>query len=168
MAGQSGFDQFAKKLQRLESEFSGEAGKRRLQAIAMQTKGDVEDAVRGTLGDLSMSRWRRGSPIDIKARFDIKDDHSFEMMPVGKAAGPMRVLESGRQAHTAGGKRRKGSYTSKKTGVTKDRFSTVKRNVGATRGKGTWSDAVGLMEKRVPARVEKALVKDMGKIFGRG
>jgi hypothetical protein len=80
----------------------------------------------------------------------------------------MRVLEQGRQAYSAGDKRRKGSYKSKKTGLVTERFGAVKRNVGATRGKGTWSDAVGLMQDRVPNRIAKQFNKDLSKILGKG
>jgi len=159
---------FYKKMDRLEKEFNGSAARARIEHIAMETKKDVDEAVRNDLGDQSMSGWRRGSPFDITGMFTIHGGSSFEVTPTRKGRGPMRVLESGRQAYGIGDKRRSGSYTSKKTGATKDRYRKIKRNVGATRGKNTWSDAVRLMHKRVPGRVDVQLVKDLGRIFGKG
>jgi hypothetical protein len=163
-----GFGAFAKKIERVTDELNGSAAKARLEKVALQTKADVGEAVRGDLGDLSMSGWRRGKPFDITGRYKIKSDIEFEITPQDKGYGPMRVLEQGRQAYSAGDKRRKGTYKSKKTGLVTERFRTVKRNVGATRGKGTWSDAVGLMQDRVPARIAKQFHKDLSKILGKG
>ena len=59
----------------LQQEFSGEAGKRRLNRVAVQTKKDVDEAVKADLGDQSMSGWRRSKPINIKGRYDLVDDH---------------------------------------------------------------------------------------------
>jgi len=163
-----GFGAFAKKIERVTDELNGSAAKARLNKVALQTKPDVAEAVRGDLGDLSMSGWRRGKPFDITGRYDIKSDTEFEITPQRKGYGPMRVLEQGRQAYSAGDKRRKGTYKSKKTGLVTERFRAVKRKGGATQGKGTWSDAVGLMQDRVPARIAKQFHKDLSKILGKG
>jgi large subunit ribosomal protein L3 len=40
--------------------------------------------------------------------------------------------------------------------------------IGTTKGKGTWSDAVGLMEQRVPDRVNKEVVKALRRHLGKG
>jgi hypothetical protein len=163
-----GFGVYAKKIERVTDELDGSAAKARLEKVALQTKADVADAVKGDLGDLSMSGWRRGKPFDITGRYDIKSDTEFEITPQRNGYGPMRVLEQGRSAYRADAQRRKGFYKSKKTGLVTERFRTVKRNVGATRGKGTWSDAVGLMQDRVPARIAKQFHKDIAKILGKG
>ena len=167
MAAQT-FGAFAKKIERVADELNGSAAESRLTKVALQTKPDVAEAVKGDLGDTSMSGWRRGKPFDVLGRYEIKSDTEFEITPQRKGYGPMRVLEQGRQAYSAGDKRRKGSYKSKKTGLVTERFRAVKRNVGATRGKGTWSDAVGLMQDRVPNRIAKQFHKDMSKILGKG
>jgi hypothetical protein len=162
------FGVFAKKIERVADELNGEAARERLTRVAVKTKPDVAEAVKGDLGDTSMSGWRRGKPFDIGGRYEIKSDTEFEITPQRKGYGPMRVLEQGRQAYSAGDKRRKGSYKSKKTGLVTERFRAVKRNVGATQGKGTWSDAVGLMQDRVPNRIAKQFHKDLSKILGKG
>lgn len=167
MAAQ-GFGDLYKKTVRIADELNGEAARKRLTKVAMETKSDVAEAVKGDLGDTSMSGWRRGKPFDVLGRYEIKSDTEFEITPQRKGYGPMRVLEQGRQAYSAGDKRRKGSYKSKKTGLVTERFRAVKRNVGATRGKGTWSDAVGLMQDRVPNRIAKQFHKDLSKILGKG
>lgn len=167
MAAQT-FGAFAKKIERVADELNGSAAESRLTKVALQTKPDVAEAVKGDLGDTSMSGWRRGKPFDVLGRYEIKSDTEFEITPQRKGYGPMRVLEQGRQAYSAGDKRRKGSYKSKKTGLVTERFRAVKRNVGATRGKGTWSDAVGLMQDRVPNRIAKQFRKDLSKILGKG
>lgn len=162
------FAAFARKLDGFSKELDGTAAKKRLERVAMQTKKDVEEAVRGDLGDLSMSGWTRKKPIEVKGRFGVKSDTEFEVTPDRRSRGPMRVLEEGRQARTAGDSRRKGSYTSKKTGITKDRYARVKRNIGATDGKGTWSDAVKLMEQRVAERINREVVASLRRHFGKG
>lgn len=167
MTAQS-FGAFASKIERVVNELNGSAAESRLTKVALQTKPDVADAVRGDLGDTSMSGWRRGKPFDILGRYEIKSDTEFEITPQRKGYGPMRVLEQGRQAYSAGDKRRKGTYKSKKTGLVTERFRAVKRGVGGTQGKGTWSDAVGLMKYRVPKRVAKQFQQDLSKILGKG
>ena len=162
------FASLSKKLNGFAAELDGSAAKARLQRVALETKVDVDDAVRADLGDLSMSGWRRRSPFDVRGRYELLTDQEFEIQPQRKAIGPMRVLEQGRTAYNAGDQRRKGSYTSKKTGATTDRFRKVKRNVGATAGKGTWTDAVRLMEARVPARIHREVVKALSRHFRKG
>lgn len=164
----SGFTTLHRKVSQLEREMSGQASKERLERVAGLTKRDVDEAVRGDLGDLSMSGWRRGNPFPIQGRYDITSDHEFEVNPQRRARGPMRVLQEGRKAYTAGDRRQSGTYTSKKTGLTRARTRTVKRNVGATQGKDTWSDAVRLMEERVPGRVDRELQKAIRKYFSKG
>jgi len=166
---------FAKKIERVGDELNGEAARKRLTRVAVETKKDVDEAVRGDLGDTSMSGWRRGKPFDIKGRFDIKSDAEFEVNPVPRGRGPMRVLEQGRNQGGAGGfhgpgiGRKTGETARNKNGkLRKVRSFKAKRWNGATRGKGTWSDAVGLMQDRVPARIAKQFHKDLSKILGKG
>jgi len=147
---------------------SGQAGKQRLERVARQTKTDVDEAVRGDLGDLSMSGWSRKKPYDIRGRYDIISDHEFEVNPDRKARGPMRVLESGRQAYQMGDTRSGGFRTRKKDGARVEKRRKVKRATGATKGKGTWSDATKLMSERVPGRVDAEVRKAIGKFFKKG
>lgn len=159
----AGFADLNKRLMLVERELSGEAARRRLAAVGQASKPDIVEAVRGDLGDLSMSGWRRQKPIEITGRYEVTGDGTMEMAPAKRARGPMRVLESGRQASSVGERRQSGSYKSKRTGAVTARYRTTKRNTGATQGKGTWTDATNLLERRMPARWERAWVKDIGR-----
>lgn len=149
------FASFAHKIDRLERELDGRALAEKLAKIGKAAKDDAADAVRGDLGDLSMSHWRRGRPIQITARYDVVSDHEIEVSPAPRARGPWRVLEDGRRGGAAtdlvlvGRARRDGTRRARSRG----------RNSGSTAGKQTWSDAVRLMDQRTPERVEKHVVK---------
>jgi hypothetical protein len=135
------FSALARKVDRLATEFSDRAIADLNKRVGMETKKDVDAAVKGDLGDLSMSNWRRGKPIQVTGRFDIDGD-SLVISPAARSRGPMRVLEDGRRAGTARGTRRRRS-----------------RPVSATAGKSTWSDAVQIMEREVPGRIAKQVNK---------
>lgn len=129
-----------------------------LDAVGQELKPDVGDAVRADIGDQSMSGWRRGKPVTIDGRYDVKGD-LLVVTPQRMAAGPMRVLESGRSAYAAGDTRRTGTRTRKRTGEKVATTRRVGRAVGATRGKGTWGDAEQLLEQDAPAAVERAVLR---------
>jgi hypothetical protein len=167
-----GFTVLQRKAAQLEREFSGEASKKRLERVARQTKTDVDEAVRDDLGDLSMSGWPRGN---IVGRYDVLSDHEFEINPVPRSRGPMRVLEQGRNQGNASGFAGPGINT--RTGLTarnkngslrKVRARKGKRWNGRTEGKGTWTDAAKLMSERVPDRVDSEVQKAIGKFFKKG
>lgn len=169
---------FQRKIDGVIKEFDGTAGKKRLQRVAIETKKDVDEAVRNDIGDLSMSGWRRGNPFEVKGRFDIISDHEFEVNPAKRGRGPMRVLEQGRNQGNAGGiagpgviQRGENTGTTLRTKagkVRKVRARRARRWNGRTQGKGTWSDAVHLMEQRVPGRVDKEVVKALRRHLGKG
>lgn len=136
-------------------------------------KSDIEQAVRGDIGDLSMSGWPRKRPMLITGHAEIKNE-SIEVRPATDGAGwrrglgPMRVLESGRSAYTKGDSRFSGNYVSKKTGLVRAKSRKVKRNVAATEGRRTWSDALVLLKKNTPDRAMTALMdKTVKQLFGR-
>lgn len=132
--------------------------------VAAQSVGDVAQAVRGDIGDSSMSGWRRGNPIEIVGAVE----GGSAIVPVRPARGPMRVLESGRNTYAAGDRRNSGMYTSKKTGMTRQKTRKVKRSVAAHGGKGTWSDARALIESNLAKRSRDALHRVMAGIFTKG
>jgi hypothetical protein len=135
------FSALARKMDRLATEFGDRAIADLNKRVGMETKGDVNEAVQGDLGDLSMSNWRRGRPIQVTGRFDVEGD-SLIISPAARAIGPMRVLEDGRRAGTARGRRGRPG-----------------RRVSSSRGKSTWSDAVRIMEREVPGRIAKQVNK---------
>lgn len=160
-----------KRLKLLEQEFSGAAGRKRLKAVAVQTKKDVDEAVRADLGDQSMSGWRRKKPINIKGRFDIVAEHEFVVKP--NVAGPMRVLEQGRNRGNVSNFQGPGvnpllgtTARTKKSGrVRKVQARRAKRWNGYTSPKHTWSESVDLMQKRVGKRVDEQVQKSIAKFI---
>lgn len=129
-----------------------------LEAAGLELKPNVGQAVRRDIGDQSMSGWRRGRPIEIDGRYDVRGD-VLVITPERKAIGPMSVLSFGRKGYAAGDSRASGTYTSKRTGERKTKTRKVSRSLGATRGKGTWGDAELLLERDAPRAVERAVVK---------
>lgn len=123
------FAGFERKLAAIERDLTD---KRTLTRLGVQAKGDAVEALRADIGDQSLSNWRRRRPIDLTPRFEIEGDQ-VHVAPKRGAVGPTRVLTAGRQA----GVSRRG------------------RPVSASRGKGTWDDAVELMERRTPERVHR-------------
>jgi hypothetical protein len=131
----------ARKIDRLATEFGDRAVADLNKRVGMETKKDVDAAVRGDLGDLSMSNWRRGKPIQISGRFDVEGSDLI-ISPAARSRGPMRVLEDGRRA-----------------GVARARRGRAGRRVSSSRGKSTWTDAVRIMEREVPGRIAKQVNK---------
>jgi len=74
---------FERKLVAVGKEFDGSAGLARLKRVAMDTKGDIDVAVKGDLGDSSMSGWRRGRPVQVKGAFKVEGD-VVAMVPNGR------------------------------------------------------------------------------------
>ena len=162
------FASLERRVGQLAAEFDGTNGRKRLGVVAKQTAKDVDEAVRADLGDQSMSGWRRGAPIQVTGVADVVSDTEIRVSPQRRAVGPMRVLEQGRQSYATGDRRASGSYVSKKTGERKTRTRKVKRNTKATAGKGTWSDAVALMQARVGKRVDDQVHEAIRRHIGRG
>jgi hypothetical protein len=135
------FSALARKMDRLATEFGDRAVADLNKRVGMETKKDVDAAVRGDLGDLSMSNWRRGKPIQISGRFDVEGSDLI-ISPAARSRGPMRVLEDGRRA-----------------GVARARRGRAGRRVSSSRGKSTWTDAVRIMEREVPGRIAKQVNK---------
>jgi hypothetical protein len=162
------FASLTRTLEGLAGEFDGTNARKRLEVVARQTAKDVDEAVRADLGDQSMSGWRRGSPIPVTGDAKVVSDNEISVSPMRRALGPMRVLEQGRQSYSAGDRRTSGSYVSKKTGERKQKTRKVKRNTKATAGKGTWSDAVLLMQGRVGQRMDAQVVDAIRSHIGRG
>ena len=157
-----------KKLDNVAQEFDGRARKSRLVAIGKECEKDVEKAIRGDIADLSMSGWSRKKPMDVTGHSEIADSVDMGLFIAGAAKvgvwhrglGAMRVLQGGRKAYAAGDKRRSGTRVRKKDGAVVTKFRKVKRNVGATQGKGTWDDAVELIDSNIAERIHKGIVLD--------
>lgn len=160
-----------KRVDGLVSEFDGSAFKTRLKAVGKELEPLIEDAVKSDIGDTSMSGWRHKAPMNLTGYSapSTSVQSGIFMAPSVKHAvwnrglGPMRVLQDGRQAYNAGDRRASGWRTKKKTGEVVQKFRKVKRKVGATKGKQTWTHAVDRMSKDIGKRVNRVVVKDATK-----
>ncbi len=141
----SDLNALAKKIDNVATGLAGRVAKQALAKAGVEGKKLADAEVKSDLGDMSMSNWRRGKPIQIKTRFDNTSDTSITIKPASRAGGPMKVLQDGRSAGTS----RKG------------------RPVSASRGRGTWGRATEQMDKKLPEVIHDEVVKYLGKMFGR-
>jgi hypothetical protein len=161
-SGDFSFAQFAGRIEKVERALHGPDMEKLLHAVGKGAKADAVQAVESDLGDRSMSHWRRGNPIEIGARYDMHGESAIDVGPERKNRGPWRVLEDGRQSGAAtdlvqyGKARKDGTRRAMSRG----------RNQGHTSGKRTWSDAVALMEKATPKRVQDEHVKALRDALG--
>lgn len=154
---------FRLRVERLEAEFDGTAEAARLRRLGELSKPDISAAVRNDLGDLSMSGWKRGNPFEIGGMYEVVGPHEVEMAPARKVRGPMRVLEQGRAAYQSGDRRVGGTYITKRTGEVRTKYRKVKRTMGATQGKGTWTDAEAIMAAKMPPRYHSLILEAYAK-----
>ena len=133
---------FARKVQRIEKELSDES---LMRAVGVKGKQIGNQAIQSAAGgDLGLSNWRRGRPINLGVRFDNVNPSTLEIGPRPRGRGPVRVLNEGR-----------------KPGV-----SRRGRPVSASRGKGTWDRASAEMDRELPRVAEKHTSKVLRKHFG--
>lgn len=162
-----GAAEFQRKLDKLaDGVLSGDGQRRMLLAVGKELAPLVDASVRAEIGDLSLSHWARGKPVDIHGQANLNAD-GVEIKAAGKGGGPLRNLQSGRQSYAAGDRRNSGTYVSKKTGERKQKTRKVKRNTGAHGGRGVWDDAVGRIHDRYPGAYHDAQVSAMGRLFVR-
>lgn len=159
------FASVALRLDELARTFDAEAKQIIAKGIEPGAKEDVESAVRGDIGDLSMSGWwktgRNGGPVLLTARTGVEGESivtrpGTEGQSWRRGLGPMRVLEDGRKAtliDTSGKK-------PKMYRMNGARQRRVKRVSTATTGKQTWSDAMQLLMKNTPDRAMTALMTE--------
>ena len=168
-----GFAALERTLSGLSDDLTGTAAKARLERIAKAMPKDIEDAVRGDLGDLSMSGWRRksGATMDVVGMAEVVSDTAILARPAPMSRGPMRVLEQGRNVNASAGE---GKFADAPTRLTKSgrvskaKVRRAKRWNGYTSGKATWTDAEYLLVDRVPVHVHDELVAVLNKKFGGG
>ena len=132
----------ARKVQRIEKELSDES---LMRAVGMKGKQIGNSAIQSAAGgDLALSNWRRGRPLNLAVRFDNVNPSTLEIGPRPRARGPVRVLTDGRKAGTS----RRG------------------RPVSSSRGKGTWDKASAEMDRELPDVARKHTSKVLRKHFG--
>lgn len=162
-----------KRIDKFGDELNGKAARDRLARVGRVLVKDVEDAVRetpadrGSLGDRSMSGWTRRSPIKIGARATVHGAKDVLITP-GRGAGPLRVLESGREAHGVGEGLLRFRQTKTKGIRVSRRIVGAKsgRAIGATKGKGTWTKASREMARHGASRMRLELSSSFRKTFG--
>lgn len=137
-----------RKLDQLAAGIEGRAMRAAITKAGGEGKKLAAEALKGDIGDMSMSNWRRGKPINLAVRYDVKRDTEVEIGPNKRAAGPWRVLEEGR-----------------KSGMSKGSRKRKPRPVSSSSGKGTWSDATEKMERELPKVVHEAVQDVLRKTF---
>lgn len=181
----SDLEVFAEQLEELATIFDAQAKKIIATGVRDTSQTVVESAVRGDIGDLSMSGWRRGKPIAISSHVEVEGE-TIVVRPGTvdnawrRGKGPMRVLEDGRNSSGVGGfhgpgvvQRSGKNYQAGETARTasgklrKVRTHKKRRWNGYTAGRGTWSDALVGLNRELPAAAAEALFKDsVRKLFG--
>jgi hypothetical protein len=174
----SDVEMFADRLVELAHIFDADAKQIIATGVQGTAQTTVETAVRGDLGDLSMSGWRRGAAIAISSHTEIEGE-AIVVRPGTvdnawrRGKGPMRVLEQGRNQGGAGGFHGPGvaqrdgkNFLAGETArtasgkVRKVRARARKRWNGVTTGRGTWSSALVGLRREVPPAAQEALFKD--------
>ncbi len=131
----------ARKVQRIEKELSDES---LFRAVGMKGKQIGNTNIQADAGgDLALSNWRRGQPINMGVRFDQKNQSTLEIGPRPRARGVTKVLNEGRKA----GVSRRG------------------RPVSASAGKGSWDKASAEMERELPDVARKHTQRVLRKHF---
>jgi hypothetical protein len=166
---------FARKMEAVQRDLTGQTSRSQMARVGKKLQPEIDRAVRGDLGDTSMSGWRRKGPIPIVGSSRALSDHAVIVEPVKPAKGPMAVLERGRNVGNAGGFSGPGVNRStgatrrtKSGGVAKVRAFKAKRWNGYTAGKGTMSEASQAIKVKAPGLVEGELVRVLSKHLRRG
>lgn len=164
-----GASQLQAKLARLQQDLPKIA-----QQVANASVDDVQKAVRGDVGDLSMSGWLKDDELRGMVERNPKDGEAA-IIPFGRQGGRFRVLESGRNAEGGvGGFQGPGinfrtGRTSARTRATGRGGSTKGRRYnGQTRGKNTWSDAEQSIGRGLGERSSSAFAALLNSIFNKG
>lgn len=164
----AGFADLNRKLDQMARDIGGQNRKVDLNEMGKLLEPEVRRAVEAAIGDDSMSNWRRGAPILIVGAHQVIGD-TVAIDPSPRSRGPMRVLESGRKAYAKGDTRISGTRIRKKDGAVVAKRRRVKRNIGATAGKGVWTDATERIAARAPEVAnEVRVVRTMDRLFTRG
>jgi hypothetical protein len=161
---------YGRKVELFQKELSADA---QSHAIGKMAKEAAQEAAAGDLGsDGRFSGWRRGAPFELATKYDIIGPGRVSFHPTPKSAGPWTVAQSGRNQGNAGGfsgpgvNRSTGETSRTKSGgVRKVRARGARRWNGRTSGKNTASDALALIDKRLPRLVQENVGRALRKVF---
>tara|TARA_R110000868_G_scaffold119845_1_gene317942 strand:+ start:244 stop:762 length:519 start_codon:yes stop_codon:yes gene_type:complete len=168
------FADLDRKLGRVVADLNGEVSRQGLARVGQKVQGEIDQAVSADIGDTSMSGWRRSGPIAITGTSRVISDHAVIVEPVGKAKGPMAVLERGRNQGNAGGMAGPGVSADGTTrrnangSVRKTRARKAKRWNGTTQGKGTMGDASQAIKDKAPRLIAAEVHRALGKHLSGG
>lgn len=169
------FSGLSHKLDGLQRELSGQGKPQRLEKLGKKFEPYVERAAKNDFGDNSLSGWSRPSkahpnwkPVEVIGYSEkaTSVEQGVFLMPAARNArkqfglGPMRVMQSGRNSYSAGDRRSSGWRVRKKDGALVQKMRKVKQNVGATRGRQTWDDALALMQDNAARHIHSVVVED--------
>ena len=151
------FESFAKRLDTMVNGISGAQLRQVMTEVGVAAKKAAESAASADLGgDPKFSGW---APT-LDTRFDHIGEGRISFHPTRRAAGPWTVAEFGR--NSTAGPRMVGPRLTQTGRVSRAR---ARRWNGRTQGKGTASDALRVIEKEAPKRIEDAVKKAIRKSF---
>ena len=160
---------FGREVEKMAEEVDGAKKRKLIQPIADKAVKLATQAASADLGgDPKFSGWEPELVTVIKWT----RSSAAIVQPTRQSAGPWTVAEQGRNKGNASGfagpgVNRKTGLTSrtKSGGVRKQRSRGASRWNGRTAGKGTASDALVMIEKKVPKIVETAIGRAIAKTF---
>jgi hypothetical protein len=166
---------FARKMDAVQRDLTGQTSRSQMARVGKKLEPEIDRAVRGDLGDTSMSGWRRKKAIEIVGSSKVLSDHAVIVQPTPESKGPMAVLERGRNitsglgAMQGPGVSADGSTKRNKNGaLRKVRARKARRWNGYTDPKYTMSAASQAIKVKAPALVEGELVRALSKHLRRG
>jgi hypothetical protein len=150
---------FGRELAGLEGDLTGPEKIKITRLMGKESEQIAANSARRSLGtDRAFSGWNRGAPIPLDTR--LRNVRDFNTLMTPKFAGGWTVAEFGR--NSAAGPRLTGPRLTRTGRVSRKR---AKRFNGRTAGKGTATQAVTEMERRLPVIANKAVLTITRKRF---
>jgi len=117
--------------------------------LARQSKRILEsEASKDMGGDMALSNWRRGKPVQVRIRDDITVRGAVsELKITPRPIGPMQVITHGRKAGVSNRRKSKG------------------RGYGSSAGKGTWTRGKDRVTREGTRTLRREKVKSVAKAF---
>lgn len=156
--------EFGRELRGLEVELTGPEQRKITRKMGVEAQKIADKAARRDLGsDRAFSGWQRSNPISLDTQLRHIGTGTL-ITPTRSSAGPWTVAQFGRHQGNAAGfsgpgiNRRTGTTSRTKSGAVR-RVRAVRggRWNGTTRGKGTATDAVVEMDRKLPPIADRAV-----------
>jgi hypothetical protein len=118
-------------------------------ALAKSSKSILESEARSDMGgDMALSNWRRGKPVQVRIRDDIKQrGHVGYLKIAPRPIGPMQVITHGRKAGVSNRRKSRG------------------RGYGPSAGKGTWTRGKAQVTRDGTRIIRQEGIKSVVKAF---